>query len=65
MEYLTGAPWILLAPAATIVLTTFLVLVLGIWLRDRLDPTLRQRMPEAGARSGWAVGLPTAIAPLR
>jgi peptide/nickel transport system permease protein len=40
-EYLTRAPWILLAPASVIVLTTFAVSVLGDWLRDRLDPTLR------------------------
>jgi peptide/nickel transport system permease protein len=40
-EYLTRAPWILLAPAATIVLTTFSVSLIGDWLRDRLDPTLR------------------------
>ena len=40
-EYLTRAPWILLAPSAVVVLTTFSVSVLGDWLRDRLDPTLR------------------------
>lgn len=40
-EYLTRAPWILLAPAAVIVLTTYSVSTLGDWLRDRLDPTLR------------------------
>jgi peptide/nickel transport system permease protein len=40
-EYLTRAPWILLAPAATIVLTTLSVSLIGDWLRDRLDPTLR------------------------
>ncbi len=40
-EYLTRAPWILLAPAATIVVTTFAVSLIGDWLRDRLDPTLR------------------------
>jgi peptide/nickel transport system permease protein len=40
-EYLTRAPWILLAPSATIVLTTLSVSLLGDWLRDRLDPTLR------------------------
>lgn len=40
-EYLTRAPWILLSPAAVIVLTTFSVSALGDWLRDRLDPTLR------------------------
>jgi peptide/nickel transport system permease protein len=39
-EYLTRAPWILLAPSATIVLTTLCVSMLGDWLRDRLDPTL-------------------------
>ncbi len=40
-EYLTRAPWILLAPSAVVVLTTFSVSVLGDWLRDWLDPTLR------------------------
>ena len=39
-EYLTRAPWILLAPSTVVVLTTFSVSVLGDWLRDRLDPTL-------------------------
>lgn len=40
-EYITRAPWILLAPAATIVMTTLAVSILGDFLRDRLDPTLR------------------------
>ncbi|PZR14159.1 MAG: peptide ABC transporter permease [Azospirillum brasilense] len=40
-EYLTRAPWILLAPSAVIVLTTLSVSLAGDWLRDRLDPTLR------------------------
>ncbi|GAU84515.1 ABC transporter permease [Bosea sp. BIWAKO-01] len=40
-EYLTRAPWIMLAPAGTIVLTTLAVSLVGDWLRDRLDPTLR------------------------
>jgi peptide/nickel transport system permease protein len=40
-EYITRAPWIMLAPALTIVLTTLAVSMLGDWLRDRLDPTLR------------------------
>jgi len=40
-EYLTRAPWIMLAPAATIVVTTLAVSVIGDWLRDRLDPTLQ------------------------
>ncbi|WP_231714818.1 ABC transporter permease [Enhydrobacter aerosaccus] len=40
-EYITRAPWIMLAPASVIVLTTFSISLLGDWLRDRLDPTLR------------------------
>nr|WP_315725212.1 MULTISPECIES: ABC transporter permease [unclassified Bradyrhizobium] len=40
-EYLTRAPWIMLAPAITIVVTTLAVSVIGDWLRDRLDPTLQ------------------------
>jgi peptide/nickel transport system permease protein len=39
-DYLTRAPWILLAPSLTIILTTLSVSLLGDWLRDRLDPTL-------------------------
>lgn len=40
-EYLQSAPWILLAPSAIIVLTTFFISLVGDWLRDHLDPTLR------------------------
>jgi peptide/nickel transport system permease protein len=40
-EYLTRAPWIMLAPATAIVITTLAVSILGDWLRDKLDPTLR------------------------
>jgi peptide/nickel transport system permease protein len=40
-DYITRAPWIMLAPSVTIVLTTLAVSILGDWLRDRLDPTLR------------------------
>jgi len=40
-EYLTRAPWIMLAPSLVIVLTTLSISLLGDWLRDRLDPTLR------------------------
>ncbi len=40
-EYITRASWIMLAPAAIIVITTFSISSLGDWLRDRLDPTLR------------------------
>ncbi len=39
-EYLTRAPWILLAPSCVIILTTLSVSLVGDWLRDRLDPTL-------------------------
>jgi peptide/nickel transport system permease protein len=40
-EYLGSAPWIMLAPATTIVLTTLAVSIIGDWLRDKLDPTLK------------------------
>ena len=40
-EYITRAPWIMLAPATVIVLTTLSISLLGDWLRDRLDPTLQ------------------------
>ena len=40
-EYLTRAPWVMLAPAVTIVITTLAVSMIGDWLRDRLDPTLQ------------------------
>ncbi|MGF1657932.1 MAG: ABC transporter permease [Rubrimonas sp.] len=40
-DYITRAPWIMLAPATVIVLTTLAVSLVGDWLRDRLDPTLR------------------------
>ncbi|MYM56876.1 ABC transporter permease [Thalassovita mangrovi] len=40
-EYLTTAPWIMLAPAAVIMLTTLSISLVGDWLRDKLDPTIR------------------------
>ena len=40
-DYIQSAPWIMLMPAAVIVITTMSVSVVGDWLRDRLDPTLR------------------------
>jgi len=40
-EYLTRAPWIMLAPSVVIVMTTLSISLLGDWLRDRLDPTIR------------------------
>jgi peptide/nickel transport system permease protein len=40
-EYITRAPWIMLAPAVTTVLTTLVVSIIGDWLRDKLDPTLK------------------------
>lgn len=39
-EYLTTAPWIMLAPAFVIILTTLSISLVGDWLRDRLDPTV-------------------------
>ncbi|MBZ5759305.1 MULTISPECIES: ABC transporter permease [Rhizobium] len=40
-EYLTRAPWIMLAPSAVIMLTTLSISLVGDWLRDKLDPTTR------------------------
>jgi peptide/nickel transport system permease protein len=40
-EYLTRAPWIMLAPAVIIMLTTLSISLVGDWLRDKLDPTIR------------------------
>lgn len=39
-QYISTAPWIMLAPSLIIVLTTLAISLLGDWLRDRLDPTL-------------------------
>ena len=40
-EYLTTAPWIMLAPSLVIMLTTLSISLVGDWLRDKLDPTAR------------------------
>ncbi len=40
-DYLMTAPWIMLAPAVVIVLTTLSISLVGDWLRDKLDPTIR------------------------
>lgn len=40
-EYMTRAPWIMLAPASLIVVTTLSVSLVGDWLRDRLDADLK------------------------
>jgi peptide/nickel transport system permease protein len=40
-EYLTRAPWIMLAPSVVIMLTTLSISLVGDWLRDKLDPTIR------------------------
>lgn len=42
-DYMPNAPWIVIAPAVTILLVTFAVQILGDWLRDRADPRLRRR----------------------
>jgi peptide/nickel transport system permease protein len=39
--YLTSAWWIAVLPGVTIFLTTMSISIIGDWLRDRLDPTLR------------------------
>jgi len=39
--YMTRAPWIMFAPAAMIVVTTLAVSVVGDWVRDRLDASLK------------------------
>lgn len=39
-EYLVNAPWIMLAPALIIVITTMAISFTGDWLRDKLDPSL-------------------------
>jgi peptide/nickel transport system permease protein len=39
-EYLTRAPWIMLAPSLVIMLTTLSISIVGDWLRDKLDPTV-------------------------
>lgn len=39
-DYIQSAPWIMLAPAAAIVLTTLCISLIGDWLRDVMDPTL-------------------------
>lgn len=40
-DYIQSAPWIMLTPSMLIVVTTLSVSILGDWLRDRLDPTLK------------------------
>ena len=42
-DFLPTAPWIVLAPALLILLTTFVVQILGDWLRDQTDVRLRGR----------------------
>lgn len=40
-EYLTRAPWILITPSVVISVTALAISLLGDWLRDRLDGTLK------------------------
>ncbi|ALG89034.1 MAG: ABC transporter permease [Confluentimicrobium sp.] len=42
-DYMPTAPWIVIAPAAMILLVTFAVQILGDWMRDRADVRLRER----------------------
>ena len=41
-DYLLSAWWIAVLPAAVIFLTALAFSILGDWLRDKLDPTLRE-----------------------
>ncbi len=40
-DYLTTAWWIAVLPGITIFVTTLAMSLLGDWVRDRLDPTLK------------------------
>ncbi|WP_375571406.1 ABC transporter permease [Seohaeicola saemankumensis] len=42
-DYMPTAPWIVLVPALFILSVTFVVQILGDWLRDRADVRLRSR----------------------
>jgi peptide/nickel transport system permease protein len=42
-EYLNTAWWIAIVPGIAIVVTTMTISLIGDWLRDVLDPTLRAR----------------------
>lgn len=42
-DYMPTAPWMVVAPAALIILITFSVQILGDWLRDHADVRLRAR----------------------
>jgi peptide/nickel transport system permease protein len=42
-DYMSIAPWTVVAPAMMIVLLTFTIQILGDWLRDRVDVRLRER----------------------
>jgi peptide/nickel transport system permease protein len=42
-DYMTSAPWMVAFPALLIVIVALVVMLLGDWLRDRLDVRLRDR----------------------
>ncbi|MCB9948042.1 MAG: ABC transporter permease [Rhodospirillaceae bacterium] len=42
-DYMPSAPWIVAAPAVCILLVTFVVQMLGDWLRDKTDVRLEER----------------------
>src|SRR5882724_6246481 len=52
--FLATAWWISLFPGLAMLLTVLAVNLLGDWLRDHLDPKLRQAAPTAGAESPLA-----------
>ncbi|QIE57827.1 ABC transporter permease [Pikeienuella piscinae] len=42
-DYMPSAPWVVIAPALAILLLTYVVQILGDWLRDHVDVRLRDR----------------------
>jgi peptide/nickel transport system permease protein len=43
-EYLTSAWWLSIIPGAAITLTVICIFLLGDWVRDYLDPKIRQAL---------------------
>jgi peptide/nickel transport system permease protein len=42
-DYMASAPWVVVAPSLLIILVALVVMLLGDWLRDRLDVRLQER----------------------
>jgi peptide/nickel transport system permease protein len=63
--FLATAWWITLFPGAAMLLTVLAVNLMGDWLRDHLDPKLRQLGGRGVPDVPAALGPPTAVAPAR